>query len=83
MAEAIISTRLKTPVHVKKVPQEPSQMATGKGTKYTILTENFPPFNYVKNGKLTGISTEIVQKILDLLDIKSTRTRVMDWKRSV
>ena len=26
--------------------------------KYKIMTENFPPFNYEENGKVTGIATE-------------------------
>ena len=33
--------------------------------KYSIVTENFPPYNYIKGDKLTGISTEIIQNILE------------------
>lgn len=29
-----------------------------------IVTEEYPPFNYTENGKLTGVSTEIVQALL-------------------
>ena len=30
----------------------------------TIMTEDYPPFNYSENGKLSGISTEIVVEML-------------------
>ncbi len=30
----------------------------------TIITENWPPYNYAENGEVKGFSTEIVQSIL-------------------
>ena len=33
-----------------------------------IVTENWPPYNYIENGELKGFSTEIVQAILKELD---------------
>lgn len=36
--------------------------------KITIVTEEWPPFNYTENGRLTGFSTEIVQHILDIMN---------------
>ena len=32
---------------------------------YTILTEDYPPFNYTEDGKLTGLSTEVMFEILN------------------
>ncbi len=40
---------------------------TGKQQTFRIITEEFPPYNYTKNGKITGISTEIVREILKRL----------------
>ncbi len=31
---------------------------------FKIYTEEYPPYNYTENGKITGISTEIVREIL-------------------
>jgi len=53
--------------------------ADSNPVKYTILTENFPPFTYIENGKLTGISTEIVHEILNRLDMKNIPIKVMPW----
>lgn len=33
-------------------------------TPLTIVTENFPPYNYEENGKAKGLSTEVVQAVL-------------------
>tara|TARA_B100000959_G_scaffold287292_1_gene370865 strand:- start:2347 stop:3093 length:747 start_codon:yes stop_codon:yes gene_type:complete len=33
-----------------------------------ILTEEFPPYNYTRDGKVTGLSTEIVREILKRID---------------
>jgi polar amino acid transport system substrate-binding protein len=46
-----------------------------------VVTEEFPPYNYTENGRLTGVSTEIVEALLRELgmelDIKS-----MPWARA-
>ena len=34
-----------------------------------IVTEEWAPYNYMKNSRITGFSTEIVQKIQEILDI--------------
>lgn len=34
------------------------------GQTLTVYTENFPPYNMRQSGKISGVSTEIVQKIL-------------------
>jgi polar amino acid transport system substrate-binding protein len=47
----------------------------------TVLTENnFLPYNYIKDGKLEGISVELVEKMLQKCDIKSDIT-VLPWDR--
>jgi polar amino acid transport system substrate-binding protein len=33
-----------------------------------IVTEEWPPFNYMENGTLTGFSTEIVRNILEIMN---------------
>lgn len=45
-----------------------------------ILTEDVSPINFIKDGKLTGSSTEIVEEILRRLDIK-TSIHVIPWAR--
>lgn len=35
----------------------------------TIITEDWPPYNYMKKGEIRGFSTEIVQAIMDELNI--------------
>lgn len=36
--------------------------------QFKIYTEDFPPYNYLEKGKITGISTEIVHEILRRVD---------------
>ncbi|GMT49987.1 MAG: hypothetical protein IEMM0008_1526 [bacterium] len=38
-----------------------------KHQSFRIITEEFPPYNYTENGKITGISTEIMREILKRL----------------
>jgi polar amino acid transport system substrate-binding protein len=35
---------------------------------FTIMTEDYPPFNYTEGGKLTGLSTEVMFEILNRVD---------------
>jgi polar amino acid transport system substrate-binding protein len=48
----------------------------------TIYTEEFPPFNFTENGKMTGVSTEVVETVMQqvgiLYDIKS-----LPWARTM
>ena len=47
-----------------------------------VLTENLPPYNCLNsNNKITGISTQIIQKILDKAKIKYT-IEIQPWKRA-
>ena len=47
----------------------------------TIVTENWIPYNYEENGKVVGISTEIVQATLQKAGIKSS-IQVYPWARA-
>ena len=35
-----------------------------KAQELTIYTEEFPPFNFTEKGKITGVSTEVVQHVM-------------------
>ncbi|MCF7791570.1 MAG: transporter substrate-binding domain-containing protein [Victivallales bacterium] len=49
------------------------------GKDYKIVTEDYPPFNYVENGKLKGISTEIIKLILKEINWSDTDIQVLPW----
>ncbi|MGJ3495438.1 transporter substrate-binding domain-containing protein, partial [Piscirickettsia salmonis] len=36
----------------------------------TVMTEEWPPYNYTKSNKLTGFSTEIVRAIMKRLGVE-------------
>ncbi len=46
----------------------------------TIITEEFPPFNYTEAGRLTGVTTQVVQEITRRLQITS-EIQVLPWAR--
>lgn len=46
----------------------------------TIISENNPPFNYVKNGTLTGSSVEVVREMLRRMNQDDT-IQVLPWAR--
>ena len=50
---------------------------------YKIVTENYPPFNYVEDGKLKGISTEIIDSILNKIGWDDTNIEVLPWSIAV
>ncbi len=47
----------------------------------TILTENLPPLNYIRDDKLVGPSVEIVQEIQKRVG-STARIQVMPWARA-
>lgn len=47
-----------------------------------IVTEELPPYHYTEGGKVTGVSTEIVQAVLGRLGIAGHFT-VLPWPRAV
>jgi polar amino acid transport system substrate-binding protein len=46
----------------------------------TILTEEFPPFNYTDGGSLTGVTTQVVREITRRLEIPDP-IEVLPWAR--
>jgi len=46
-----------------------------------ILTEEFPPFNYTENGKITGFSTEVVRAVLKEVKMEG-KFQSMPWARA-
>jgi ABC-type amino acid transport substrate-binding protein len=44
----------------------------------TIITEESPPFNYTEHGKLTGVTTQVVQEITRRLNI-ADNIEVLPW----
>ncbi|MEP3246042.1 MAG: ABC transporter substrate-binding protein [Sneathiella sp.] len=46
-----------------------------------ILTENYAPYNYLKDGKLNGIGAEIVQEMIKRFENKPA-IEVLPWKRA-
>jgi polar amino acid transport system substrate-binding protein len=47
----------------------------------TIVTEDFPPYNYEENGKITGLSTKVVRAVLNELGMDS-EIKVYPWARA-
>ncbi len=56
-------------------------VAISYAQKINIVTSEFPPFNYVENGKDSGFCTEIVQAILQDLNFQGT-IKTYPWARS-
>lgn len=48
----------------------------------TILTEDYAPYNYEKNGKITGFTTEIVQAILADTGNSELKIELYPWQRA-
>lgn len=51
------------------------------GEKITIMTEEFPPFNYTENGEITGVSTEIVEAVFKEAGLEY-EIKVFPWSRT-
>lgn len=61
------------------VPQDSLQEK--KNNIIRIVTEEYPPYNYTENGKVTGCSTEIVNEVLKRLGM-NVKIEVYPWARS-
>lgn len=57
-----------------------SMAEAGWARELTIVTEESPPFNFVKNGVLTGSSTEVVREILKRMG-RPDNIRILPWAR--
>jgi|LGOV01.1.fsa_nt_gb polar amino acid transport system substrate-binding protein len=49
---------------------------------FKAYSENMPPYNYVENGKVSGISTEILKKITKNSSIYISKIEILPWKRA-
>ncbi len=47
----------------------------------TVVTEEYPPYNYIENGKITGCSTEIVHEVMKRSGIDYT-IKSYPWART-
>ncbi|OQX02274.1 MAG: hypothetical protein BWK80_58225 [Desulfobacteraceae bacterium IS3] len=47
----------------------------------TVVTEEYPPYNYTEGGKVKGVSTEVVEAVLKLTGIKA-EIEVYPWPRT-
>ena len=47
----------------------------------TVVTEEYPPYNFTEDGKLTGLCTDVVQAVLQHLKIEG-RFQVLPWARA-
>ena len=47
-----------------------------------VITEDKPILNYVKDGKLVGLSVDIVQEMMKRLKVTSTEIEVLPWARA-
>ena len=54
---------------------------TVQAQKITVLTEEYPPYNFTENNVVTGCATEIVQQVLKRADIAYTITSY-PWART-
>ena len=46
-----------------------------------IVTEEYPPYNYTENGRITGLGTEVVQAVLRELNIEG-QFQSLPWARA-
>ncbi len=50
---------------------------------YKAYTENMPPYNYIKNGKMSGISTDVLKNITkNSNSIYIKKVELYPWKRA-
>ena len=55
-------------------------VTSGLSQELTIISEDSPPFNFIKDGVLTGSSTEVVREIMRRLN-QTADIQVMTWAR--
>ena len=55
--------------------------ATVWGADFTIMTEEYPPYNYTQDGKLTGLSTEVLLAVAEKVGHPAD-VKVLPWARA-
>lgn len=48
---------------------------------FSIMTEEYPPFNYTEDGKLTGLSAEVMTELIKRVG-HPDNTKVLPWSRA-
>jgi polar amino acid transport system substrate-binding protein len=56
-------------------------LAAVSGESVKILTEEFPPYNFTENGRITGFSTEVVEAVLKEIKVQGD-FQSMPWARA-
>lgn len=54
---------------------------TGQTVSLRLYTEEYPPWNFTRDGEVTGLNTELLQLLLDKLGFKG-RFEVVPWGRA-
>jgi polar amino acid transport system substrate-binding protein len=49
---------------------------------FRAYSENMPPYSYIENGKASGVSTEILNKITKNSSVSIEKIEILPWKRS-
>lgn len=64
--------------------QLPLYPSTASAAPLAILTEEFPPYNYTQDGRLRGISTDILRLMLAQagMDAQADSFQVLPWSRA-
>ena len=55
-------------------------ITAGLAQELTVISEDNPPFNFIKDGVFTGSATEVVREIMRRLDLP-TEIQVLTWAR--
>ena len=58
-----------------------TQASVAAPDTYSGMTEDFPPFNYTENDKVTGYSTEVIEMAFAKAGLKTTFTQ-WPWLRA-
>ncbi|MCL9782697.1 transporter substrate-binding domain-containing protein [Vibrio sp. S4M6] len=55
---------------------------TASSVELTILTEDYAPYNYMEDGKVTGFTTEVVRAILKETNNEQLNIEMYPWQRA-
>jgi len=58
-----------------------SSTTTDEQQTIKIVTEDYPPYNFKENGKITGFSTEVVKAVVQRVGIKA-EFKLLPWPRA-
>ncbi|MEW5682871.1 MAG: transporter substrate-binding domain-containing protein [Pseudomonadota bacterium] len=58
-----------------------SKAETASTTSLRLYTEEYPPWNYTRDGQVSGLNTELIQQLLDKLGF-SGQFEVVPWGRA-